>query len=1005
MLNDTLIALPDHLLARVTGDRRRRLVEYMLRWGAPDAARQALEAWLAGQPQLVTLREAYARVLLELERPADALALLDELDAERGMTDGRRELRMRALAAQGQWAAAADLLPAGDEPGAWRLRAELLIGQGRHAEAASALERAAALLPPDSAPLRGLAELALARGDLDAAQAVIAQRQEHSAGQTLDTRDLRLLLAIAERRGDTGAQAAIAAQLAQRRVVEHGVICAELGVEPAAEARARPEARERPALSPPSAPEPALPAEVAHALHEHFGHQSFRPGQAAAIAGMLRGETTLAVLPTGAGKSLTYQLPALLLEGATLVISPLIALMKDQLENLPPALAERATMINSSLDSAEVARRLRGIAQGRYKLIYIAPERLRQQLFVHALKRAGVARVVVDEAHCVSLWGISFRPDYLFIRRAVDQLGAPPLLALTATATPDTATEIAAHLGQLNVIRTPIFRPNLRLEVSHVPNKEAKLSAVIAHCQALAGSIVVYVRSREGCEEIAGELRRKGVAAEHYHAQVSDRSGVQDRFMRGETRVLVATVAFGMGVDKPDIRGIIHYNLPQSIEAYYQEAGRAGRDGLPARCILLYAPSDKGQLTSWLREESISKDYLRDVYRWLRRRVAGAWGVISIDDLRRDLQEPDDARMRVALGLLERVGLLTRHFDLPRTATLLARDDAPASQAFQTLATIAGLRPGQARDVDMIDLAERHGSPPDELERQLLAWQDQGLLRYDGQARDVLIELHPASGDVGGAIDRLLAEYASRQSARVDAIAAYARGLTCRHRAIAAHFGEQQARCRDACDICRPAEAPALPAGARASTASARPAARPVPPFQIERAVLEAVRELPGQLGDKDLVCVLLGTPGYPSCAAFGQLAGADFAHVRRAIGTLIADGRLAYHHRTLIATATPRRDVAPQPLEPTILRCLAQLPFPVGKSGLAKILKGAAGSPIGPDRCSEYAALSHLTAAAIEQAIDDLIDADLLRRSGGPRPLLALTQRGADTLAENVVQ
>jgi len=1012
--------IPVHLLARITGERRRRLVEYLLRWGEPAAALHALDCWLAAQPHLVTLREARARVQLELGIPESTLALLDELDGERGMSASRRDLRLRALAALGRWDDAYVLLQQPLESvGDWRLYAELLLRQGRFDEAANAYHRAVELMPAGSAPLRGLAELALAQGDLSGAWAIIVQRQQQFADMPPDPRDLRLLQTIAERQRNTGALVALTAQINQCRMTEETTLMEVLGIDldefnrtdhgTSADGTFAPAPENRPAPTR-GADEPALPQEVWKALREHFGYETFRPGQANAIAAVLRGETTLAVLPTGAGKSLTYQLPALLLPGATLVISPLIALMKDQIDNLPPALARRATMINSSLEPGETAKRLREIAAGRYKLIYIAPERLRQQPFVHALKHAGVARVVVDEVHCVSLWGISFRPDYLFIRRALDELGAPPLLALTATATPDTAAEIKTHLGELTTIRTSIFRPNLRLEVSHVSNKSAKLAAVIAHCQAIAGPIVVYVRSRDGCEEVAQYLRRNDIAAEHYHAMVADRAGVQDRFMRGQTRVLVATVAFGMGVDKPDIRGIIHYNLPQSVEAYYQEAGRAGRDGSPARCILLYTPSDKGQLTAWLRGEGMSKDYLRGVYRWLRQRIQGAWGVIAVDDLRRDLREGDEARMRVALGLLERVGLLTRHFDLPRAATLILRDDAAGDPAFHAFLQAARMRLGQPLDVDLIDVAQRYGSAPDQFERQLLRWQDQGLLRYDGVARDVLLELHPTTNDIGNSIDRLLAEYATRQNARVEAIATYARGLTCRHRMIAAHFGEQQSRCRNACDICQPNDerdhAPGALGHHRPSAIAAKRAGMPdVPPINVaEQAILDAVHELPAQLSDKQIALTLLGQPGYPACAPFGRLAGGDFMTVRQNIGRLIAAGKLAYRNGTLIISASASA-TSPAMIEPIVLRCLAHLPFPVGKSGLTKILKGAAGSPIGPERCAEFAMLSHLTGAAIGQAIEQMIERNLLRRSSGSRPLLSLTQRGAVALAQNVVQ
>ncbi len=1033
--SDPLVNLPAHILAHITGERRRRLTEYLLRWGQPVAALVCLDGWLDAQPHLVTLREARARVLLDLGQPTPALEALDSIDAERGASELRRSLRMRALAALGHWEQAHALLPdRPDDPTAWRLRADLLRQQGRFDAAAEAYARSADLLPEGSVPLRGLVELALAQDDPLRARALLLQRQAMLPDMPQDTRELWLLRAAAERLDDHGALAALDAQLRQRRAAELAALCAELGFDPTEDGErgrrgegetevqdnlpvsSSPPLPLSPAPLLPLSDEPELPPEVLAILRDHFGYEVFRPGQATVINGVLSGAGVLAVLPTGAGKSLTYQLPSLLLPGATLVLSPLIALMKDQLDNLPPALAARATTIHSGLDGGEVAARLRGVAEGRYRLIYVAPERLRQQPFVYALRRAGVARVVVDEAHCVSLWGISFRPDYLFIRRALDELGAPPLLALTATATPDTEAEIKTHLGDLATVRTSIFRPNLRFEVRHVENKRAKLAAVVELCREIDGPIVVYVRSRDGCEEVAAQLRAHGVAAEHYHAQVADRANVQDHFMHGATRVLVATVAFGMGVDKADVRAIIHYNLPQSVEAYYQEAGRAGRDGQPARCVLLYAPADKGQLTAWLREEALSKDYLRRVYGWLRRQVHGVWGVIALDDLRRDLREEDETRMRVALGLLERVGLLARHFDLPRAVTLLLRssggwmgDGMNDDADFQSFVEVARLRSGQPLDVDLLDLAGQIGTAPDELERRLLRWHDQGRLRYDGSARDLLLELLPAAADVGARLDALLAEYGARQDARVDAIGAYARGLVCRHRAIAAHFGERLAPCQDACDICAPNKEQRTKNQeprtgqrdlyGRLSVAAHRRQAPAMDhiPRSTQEAILDAIRELPGRLNDKELTCLLLGEPGYPAVAAYGQLAGADFGDIRRAVAALVAAGQLAYHQRTLVPASAVERPTSPQAIDETILCCLAHLPFPVGKSGLARVLKGSAASPVGPERCPEYAALGHLTLSVIEAAIVQLVERGyLVRREKGRMPLLALTERGA---------
>lgn len=912
--DEPLAALPPHLLAHVTGERRRHLADYLLRWDLPRAALRCAEAWLAAQPHLATLREMQARALIECGRPAEALAPLDELDAERGATETRRALRMRALAALGRWDEAHALVPdRPDDPGAWRARAELLRRQGRLDEAAAALDRVAGLLPEGTTPARSMAELALAQGDGRRARTLLAR----PPGDEPPVAELLLLRRAAELCGDAAALAELDTRLAERRAGERERLRTELGLD-AAEAEddgdapvLRADEREPATLA-----EPELPAEAAAALREHFGFSAFRPGQAAIIARMLKGDSVLGVLPTGAGKSLTYQLPALLLDGATLVISPLIALMKDQIDGLPQALAGRATAIHSGLGAGEVAERLRGVAEGRLRLVYVAPERLRQQPFVQALWRAGVARVVVDEAHCVSLWGVSFRPDYLFIRRALMALGEPPVLALTATATHETAAEIAGHLGTTATLRTSVFRPNLRFEVVHAAGRNEKVEATLDLCREIAGPIVVYARSRDMCEVLAARLRGAGVAAEHYHALTPDRHGVQERFMAGATRVLAATVAFGMGVDKADVRAIIHYNLPQSLEAYYQEAGRAGRDGLPARCVLLYAPADKGQLTSWLREEALTRDDLRRVYAAVRRRTRSAWGVVSLDDLRRDVGDQDETRARVALGLLERVGLLERHYDLPGRATLTLRAGARKDAELLALVAAAGLEDGEPADVDLLALAERTGRPPHEIERLLIEGHARGLLRFEAHSRDALLELKPAAPDVGERLDALLAEYAARQDARVEAIGRYARRVGCRHRALAAHFGERLPACGDACDIC-----------------------------------------------------------------------ASDGRHARRAP---------APPPRPPAAGAQPASNPAQ-----AIVRCVADMPFPVGRSGLAKVLKGSAGSAVGPDRCAHYAALGHLTLARIEQEIDTLIaDGRLARREHERLPLLELTARGRAALA-----
>ena len=363
-----------------------------------------------------------------------------------------------------------------------------------------------------------------------------------------------------------------------------------------------------------------------------FGHDGFLPGQTAVINRVLAGTDTLAILPTGAGKSLTFQLPSLLLPGTTLVLSPLIALMKDQVESLPPALRERTVLVNSTLTPAEQQRAMDEIAAGSYKLVYAAPERLRQHGFLRALRQAGVSLVVVDEAHCISLWGHDFRPDYLSIPAALPELGDPPLLAMTATASPETASSLsAAFRRDLDVVRTSSFRPNLFYAAERLGSKEEKARRVVALCRELRGQGIVYVSSRRDAENLAGVLGDNGVRAVPYHAGLEPRlrAANQDRFMRGDARVVVATVAFGMGVDKPDVRFIIHFSPSTSLEAYAQESGRAGRDGNPSRCVLLYTSSDRATQTRLARRDAMDLATLRQVYAGIKRHAAGSWAIFD----------------------------------------------------------------------------------------------------------------------------------------------------------------------------------------------------------------------------------------------------------------------------------------------------------------------------------------------------------------------------------------
>ena len=343
------------------------------------------------------------------------------------------------------------------------------------------------------------------------------------------------------------------------------------------------------------------------ALKRYFGYDSFRPGQEEIVNAILAGRDALAVMPTGAGKSLCYQVPALLLPGITLVISPLISLMQDQVKALNNA-GIRAAFINSSLSEAQIDKALTLAAEGSYKLLYVAPERLESSAFRSFAAAAELSMVTVDEAHCISQWGQDFRPSYLRIKAFVDSLPSRPVVgAFTATATARVRDDIRSHLDlhQPYEVTTGFDRPNLYFETRRaLPSQKPKeLLDLVLREGDNAG--IVYCSTTKQVDETARLLQSRGIRAAAYHAKLDAevRRKNQDDFLYDRVQIMVATNAFGMGIDKPNVRFVIHYNMPKDLESYYQEAGRAGRDGLPSRCILLYSGTDVRTIRFFIDKE------------------------------------------------------------------------------------------------------------------------------------------------------------------------------------------------------------------------------------------------------------------------------------------------------------------------------------------------------------------------------------------------------------------
>ncbi|MEI6082825.1 MAG: ATP-dependent DNA helicase RecQ [Verrucomicrobiota bacterium] len=403
-------------------------------------------------------------------------------------------------------------------------------------------------------------------------------------------------------------------------------------------------------------------------LEQHFGFREFLEGQEHVIETILDGQDTLVIMPTGGGKSLCYQYPALALEGITVVVSPLIALMKDQVDALTDKKIP-ATFINSSLSQSEIDARTAGMQRGDYRLVYIAPERFKSDRFIRALAPLSIALFAVDEAHCISQWGHDFRPDYIRLKWALKELGQPQVIALTATATPEVRADIIEQLAlgkfgrqEPQVFVTGFARHNLTLAVANVKGKAAKFQHIVDIVRQYKTGII-YCATRKNVEKVAAELPIKCIA---YHGAMTpeQRNKAQTKFMNGDCDVAVATNAFGMGIDRSDLRFVIHFDIPGSVEAYYQEAGRAGRDGEPARCEILFNYADVRTQEFFIEGANPTREIIAALYQTLTRLCQRGPITMSIDDIAEQLPGVKNGMaVGSALFQLERAGFIARDYE------------------------------------------------------------------------------------------------------------------------------------------------------------------------------------------------------------------------------------------------------------------------------------------------------------------------------------------------------